>query len=38
MVGIFVRKDFNVRDVRSLVAALVTVASPEPSVTHRAPA
>jgi DNA-binding transcriptional LysR family regulator len=38
MVGIFVRKDFNVTDVRSLVAALVTVASPEPSVTHRAPA
>ena len=38
MVGIFVRKDLNVRDVRSLVAALVTVASPEPSVTHRAPA
>ena len=38
MVGIFVRKDFNVTDVRSLVAALVAVASPEPSVTHRAPA
>jgi DNA-binding transcriptional LysR family regulator len=36
MVGIFVRKDFNVNDVRSLVAALVNVARPEPSLTHRA--
>jgi hypothetical protein len=36
MVGIFVRKDFNVNDVLSLVAALVAVARPEPSMTHRA--
>jgi DNA-binding transcriptional LysR family regulator len=36
MVGIFVRKDFNVKDVRTLVAALVNVARPESSLTHRA--
>jgi DNA-binding transcriptional LysR family regulator len=36
MVGIFVRRDFNVNDVQSLVAGLVAVASPEPTMTHRA--
>ncbi len=36
MVGIFVREDFNVTDVRPLVAALVAVARPEACVTDRA--
>ncbi|MGZ3321041.1 MAG: LysR family transcriptional regulator [Xanthobacteraceae bacterium] len=36
MVGIFVREDFNVTDVRPLVAALAAVARPEACVTDRA--
>jgi hypothetical protein len=36
MVGIFVREDFNVTDVRPLVAALTAVARPEACVTDRA--
>jgi uncharacterized Fe-S cluster-containing radical SAM superfamily enzyme len=36
MVGIFVREDFNVTDVRPLVAALAAVARSEACVTDRA--
>jgi DNA-binding transcriptional LysR family regulator len=38
MVGIFVRKDFNVNDMPALVDALVAAAAPEPITAHPATA